>query len=104
MKFENNITQRFKDAVLKVDKNAKVTLFGSHARGEAKPDSDWDFLVLTNQIPSAEFKRVLWDEINELELEVQQVISTLIYNENQWESWYKITPLYKSISKEGLKL
>ncbi len=104
MKLENNITQRVKDTVLKVDKNAQVILFGSHARGEAKPDSDWDFLVLTNQIASAEFKRVLWDEITELELEVNQVISTLIYNEDQWESLYKITPLYKSIRREGLKL
>ncbi len=78
MKLENNITQRVKDTVLKVDKNAQVILFGSHARGEAKPDSDWDFLVLTNQITSAEFKRVLWDEITELELEVNKVISTLI--------------------------
>ena len=25
----------------------KIILFGSHARGDANPDSDWDFLLVT---------------------------------------------------------
>jgi len=27
----------------------KIILFGSRARGDAKPDSDWDFLVLVQE-------------------------------------------------------
>ncbi|GAG58037.1 unnamed protein product, partial [marine sediment metagenome] len=30
------------------DPNAHVILYGSRARGEEKPDSDWDILVLTD--------------------------------------------------------
>lgn len=30
-------------------KDAKVILFGSRARKDAKPDSDWDILVLLNK-------------------------------------------------------
>lgn len=29
----------------------QVLLFGSRARGEARPDSDWDFLVIVDQKP-----------------------------------------------------
>lgn len=29
----------------------QVLLFGSRARGEARPDSDWDFLVIVDRAP-----------------------------------------------------
>jgi predicted nucleotidyltransferase len=33
----------------------QIILFGSQARGDAKPDSDWDFLVVTG-------KKISWTE------------------------------------------
>jgi len=36
-----------KCTVLELDPEAEVVLFGSRARGDARADSDWDFLVLT---------------------------------------------------------
>jgi len=38
-KVVNNIVQQFPDV-------EKIVLFGSQARGNAGPDSDWDFLVV----------------------------------------------------------
>lgn len=37
---------------------AKVILFGSHARGEARSDSDLDLLVIERELPSRREERV----------------------------------------------
>ena len=29
--------------------DARILLFGSHARGDARPDSDWDILIILNK-------------------------------------------------------
>lgn len=34
-----------------------VVLFGSRARGDARPESDWDLLLLANQLPTPFFAR-----------------------------------------------
>ena len=40
------ILQYIKKNVTKVSPGAKIILYGSEARGEAKPESDIDFLIL----------------------------------------------------------
>jgi predicted nucleotidyltransferase len=37
-----------------------VVLFGSRARDEARPDSDWDFLVIAENLPARLFERVIF--------------------------------------------
>lgn len=37
----------------------RVLLFGSRARGEARPDSDWDFFVIIDREPSREEKQAI---------------------------------------------
>ncbi len=44
------------------------------------------------------------DDFYELELQTGAVLSPLIYGKIEWLQKYKITPLFKAISKEGLKL
>ena len=39
------------------DRLVAVVLFGSRARGEARPDSDWDLLVVAEGLPSSPFQR-----------------------------------------------
>jgi len=57
----------------------RILLFGSRARGEALPDSDWDFFVITDCEPPPEGKQVIQMELIP---NFQQRVST--WEERHW--------------------
>jgi predicted nucleotidyltransferase len=97
---QKDFLNKIKARVLKEDANASLILFGSRARGDYRPDSDWDVLVLTSKEASTQFKNKIYDEIYEVELEFSQPISTLIYQKEDWET-LAIMPLYQNVSEQG---
>ena len=97
------LIDRVKESVNSVDPNARVILFGSRARGNNDEKSDWDFLVLVSKKADKNIKTQIRGKLIETELEAEQVVSTVIYSIDQWPK-YKITPLYKNISREGLEI
>jgi len=97
------ITKSVKQSVTSVDPNAKIILFGSRARGDITSYSDWDFLILASKNIDETFKRRIRELIIDTELEAEEVINTLIYSQKSWNN-YKLTPLYRNISKDGLEL
>ncbi|NUM55272.1 MAG: nucleotidyltransferase domain-containing protein [Candidatus Hydrogenedentes bacterium] len=99
------LLQRVKDAVLAFDAHAKVVLYGSRARGNAEPDSDWDFLVLLSVPVDWRVKRELRWRLYELELEVGEVISTVIHNENDWnDPLRRAMPFHENVTREGIAI
>ncbi|MFD2573690.1 nucleotidyltransferase domain-containing protein [Spirosoma soli] len=92
--------QAVKRSVLEIDPQAEVWLFGSRARGDAKEDSDWDFLVLTNNIVDRQFKYKVWEHLNDLELNAERVISSRIFNKIYWRS-LAVTDLFRNIQEDG---
>ncbi|MDR0829940.1 MAG: nucleotidyltransferase domain-containing protein [Prevotellaceae bacterium] len=84
--------------------NDKVILFGSQARGDARPDSDWDLLVLLNK-QKKEFDdygnfAYPFDEIG---FSYGVAINPIIYTNEQWEK-RKITPFYKNVMNDGIEI
>jgi len=45
----NNILNQIRKKLREIAPNARAVLFGSRARGDAKPTSDWDILVLLDK-------------------------------------------------------
>jgi uncharacterized protein len=97
------LIDRVKNTVRSVDPRARVILFGSRARGDNNKISDWDFLILISKQADENIKRQIRDRLIDIELDAEQVISTIIYSQDQWSD-YKITPLYKNVYREGLEV
>ncbi len=89
--------------IRKFDKNAKIILYGSRARGDYKLDSDWDILILLNCSVDEELKEKIRDELYEIELETEQAISSIIQSKKKWNN-LRITPFHQNIEKEGVLL
>ena len=54
------ILKSIKEAVLQVEQEAKVILFGSRARGDAREESDWDVLIIApNEVDLKEEKKLV---------------------------------------------
>ncbi len=102
MKPTQDIVQKIKSLVLQQEPEAKIYLYGSRARGNAKSDSDWDFLILLNKDEiSHEAEQRITYPLYDLEFETGEVISPMIYSEKEWNSKYSMTPFYKSVMREG---
>ena len=98
------VLSRIKTIVRQIDPKADVILYGSRARGDERPDSDWDLLILVNSKTDLDYERVFRHKLFDLELELEEAFSVTVHNKNEWKSKYWVTPLYKNISIEGLRI
>lgn len=99
---QQTILDRIKRIVLDKDPLAKVYLYGSRARGTRKPDSDWDLLILLNKDKiTTEVERNITYPLYDLEFEIGEVISPMVYSEKEWNSKHSITPFYSIVVREG---
>lgn len=99
------IVQRIAEAIKRVAPDAKTILYGSEARGDARPDSDIDLLVLMEG-EKRDFKRE--DEIisplYDIELETGIIISPMMMLRKDWENRPFRTPFYINVVNEGIVL
>jgi uncharacterized protein len=96
---KEQIQNKIKSAIHANDPTALAYLFGSRARGDFRPDSDWDILILVNnKAITNEIEDKFRDDLYEIELESGQIISTFIYPKDYWTSTLVYSPLFKNVS------
>ena len=100
---KQHIIQLIRDKVNELDNTAEVILYGSRARGDNKRDSDWDVMILLNRKNvDKKIEQTFRHHLLDIELEIGVPISVFVYSKSDWEGKYSITPLFKSINKEGI--
>lgn len=99
------MTERIKRNVHEVDPDAEVWLYGSRARRSSRDDSDWDVLVLSPKasITASEESRFI-DNMCRLIVETGQAIQLSAYGMADWHSRHSVTPFYRSVAAEGVRL
>lgn len=99
------LIQRVGHAIRQIESSARVYLFGSRARGDHGPESDWDFLVVVSGSVDVRRKRAIWDCLYEIELEIGEVLSARVVSDAEWDSEdCRSIPLLATVRKEGVLL
>jgi predicted nucleotidyltransferase len=101
----STILHRIKKGISYIYPSAEVFLYGSRARGDNRQDSDWDILIITpKEKITFEYESDLRDPIYDIELEIGQVISLLVYSELDWKTRMPYSPLFSTVQEEGIRI
>ena len=102
---EIDIPKAVKDAVHRVDPTATVILYGSRARGDARPDSDWDFIVLIDGLGGGGNEDAIRGVVYEIEWRTGEVLTVILHSRSDWDTpVYQATPFQRNVSREGVTL
>lgn len=97
-----HIVSQIQSAIHSVEPSAQAVLFGSEARGDARPDSDIDLLILLDgNKRDAERENRLTDLLYDIELASGVIISPIIMLRQQWDTRPFKTPFYVNVINEG---
>ncbi|MBO7489582.1 MAG: nucleotidyltransferase domain-containing protein [Bacteroidales bacterium] len=87
-----------------IPEGAKLSLFGSRARGDASAESDWDFLLLLDKpkVINDDYEQIVYPLVD-LGWSLGEYFSVKVYATNDWQR-RKGTPFYKNVEQDQIVL
>lgn len=80
-----------------------VWLFGSHARGEATPDSDMDFLAIVPHSDQSRYRRAV--SARRLVRDIRCPKDIIVLTRDEWDRELRVpSSLSSTVKKEGVRL
>ena len=102
---EQELLEQCRDVVRELVPDAEVVLYGSRARGEAGPESDYDLLVLVDGPVDWQLEDRIRRRLYRLQLESGAVVTINAYNRADWHSpLYRAMPFHHRVEYEGIVL
>ena len=83
---------------------SSLLLYGSRARGDNRPDSDWDLIVLVDKDKQQlqDFDQYAYPFI-EMGWKLGKEINPMLYTRKEWNERY-FTPFYKNVEHDKMVL
>lgn len=102
-KYNSLISALKKKAAEILPKGSQLALYGSRARGDHRPDSDWDLHIL---VPGEEkLSMDLWDKyawpLEQIGFEFNEFVTPRLYSFAGWKK-RSILPFYKNVENDKI--
>lgn len=101
----SDVLHKATTTIHRVSPDAKVILYGSEARGDARKDSDMDFLILLPMERGERFReeerKITEALLYNVELETGVEMSPFIVPERWWSD-HPVTPFSLNVKNEGI--
>ena len=103
--YNDVIVEKFLSLILPLGENIKeVYLFGSRCRGDWRPDSDYDILIVVSR-KDRDLISKLYDAVMDILLNTGRLISLKIFIASEFNRLKSIpTPFMEKVIKEGIKI